>query len=183
MGIETSSDASEEHASRQRPVAIAATAMDRFIGMERKFMSSIRHATRSRAALYGAAAALIITLASGCSSILGTDRSTAETVRVVVTGQSPVPLQLVTSTRFARAFNDDGEEQIRLIVADTAHVSPPVDRTVSFGTADRFAVMLINPSSEATADVTMTVTVDGKEVYRQSATLRDASLRFTYYLF
>ena len=144
-------------------------------------MSRFRQtASRATTAVLGA---FIITLVGACSSILDTDRRTAENVQVTVTGQSPVPLQLVTSTRFLRGFDDDGQEQIRLIVADTANVSVPVEKTVQFGTSDRFAVMLINPSTEATASVTMVVSVDGTEVYRQAATLRDASLRFTYYLF
>lgn len=146
-------------------------------------MSGTKRARRSLVATYGAMAAMIITLAAGCSSILDTDRTTAGSARVVVTGSSPVPLQLVTSTRFARGFDEEGQEQIRLIVADTANVTPPIDKSVAFGTSDRFAVLLINPSTEATADITMTVSVDGKEVYRQAATLRDASLRFTYFLF
>ena len=90
---------------------------------------------------------------------------------------------LVTSTRFVRGFNEDGGEEIRLTTADTVQFQPPMVTTVPFGEADRLAVIVINPSTDATADVTLVVTVDGEEVFRQAATMRDASLRFTYYLF
>jgi hypothetical protein len=124
---------------------------------------------------------VVLTLISGCSSVTDSNR-TADTAQVTVTGTSTVPLTLITSTRFTVQAND-GTETVTLLVADTAVLELPIDRSVPFGDSDRFFVQLFNPDPVVDATVDMRVLVDGVQVYRQAAMLRDASLIFRYRLY
>lgn len=124
-----------------------------------------------------------ISLAAGCSSIVDTDRTTAEEARLTVTGTSPVPLKVITSTRFSVGFTPEGNEAVSYVQSDTVELTLPIDRRLRFGSGDRVHFTVWNPSEEATADIDVRVRVDGNDVFRQSATLRGASLSFNYFLF
>lgn len=126
--------------------------------------------------------ALFIITGASCSSITDS-RGSADHTRILVTGTSETPLTLVTSTVFGVQYTDEGIEQIILGEADTVQLSLPIDRRVDFQGSDRVLVALSNPSTSSEAAIDMRVLIDGNEVYRQTATLLDASLRYIHFLF
>jgi hypothetical protein len=137
---------------------------------------------RYRSVTLTAAASLLIITVAACSSITDSRRQ-ADHARILVTGESATELTLITSIVFGVQFDENGQELIILGEADTAHVSLPVDQRVQFRGSDRVFVQLINPSMTEEAAVQLRVLIDGDEVYRQSATLVDASLRYMHFLF
>jgi hypothetical protein len=136
---------------------------------------------RSRSAALFPLLSILAFVASGCDSILGTNRAEfANNARVIVQGTSGVPLTLVTSTHFAAVPDPDTGDLIASIV--TARVdtlrSLPSQHDFDVRGFDRFLARLINPDSAVTATVHMQVLLDGKLVFTQHATMRDASLEF-----
>lgn len=118
----------------------------------------------------------------GCDSIVSTDAHVARAARVVITGTSPVPLELLTSTDFTAVKNPDtGETVYTLNTSSAETISVPFDRTFQLNGSDRFFVRLTNADQNATAAVRMQVLVDGKSMYDVNATLKDAALKFSYF--
>lgn len=123
----------------------------------------------------------MLTLAAAGCGVLNSDEDHPEEARVIVTGSSPVPLLLITSTQFV--FDIDpatGDRTARALVADTSTISLPVDRTYAFGNSNRFLVRVANPDLDQTASVQVRLLIDGKEVFNDAATMRDAALQYTY---
>lgn len=119
---------------------------------------------------------------AGCDSLLGTDQAAfAAEARVLLDGTSPVPILLVTSTNFRAGIDDEtGEVVTDLIAADTVVLTTiDVDETYDIFGADRFLVRVANPDENETATIHLRVLLDGREVYNQHATMRDASLEYT----
>lgn len=117
----------------------------------------------------------------GCSSITGS-QDDAENARVEVTGTSPVPLQLVQSTEwFLYTDLETGDELVSLISADTTEVELPFERTVAFTNSRRIYFEVRNPELEEEAEIRMRVLFDDAVMFDQSATMRDASLSFSFF--
>ncbi|MGH7476132.1 MAG: hypothetical protein ACRELD_07570 [Longimicrobiales bacterium] len=122
----------------------------------------------------------IAVVSGGCDSIFGADDQRPEQARIIVEGSAPAPLQLITSTRFRRFINEDGEVRVELIVSDTASVAPPLDRTLQLsGQAVGVFARLTNPDTMV-ASVRMRVLIDNDVRYDQLADLSDASLEFSF---
>jgi hypothetical protein len=124
---------------------------------------------------------LLLVLAGACT-ILDSTEDVAKEARVVVTGTTPVPLELVTSTKFTRTISETGEVSISLAFADTVLVdlAATLDRTYPVRPDRGFLVRLRNHSTDA-AVVSMQVYFDGKLNFdRQNVMLQDASLEFSY---
>ena len=122
--------------------------------------------------------------AAGCSEILDSSINVPEEAEVTVTGSSPVPLRLVMSSRFLGIWNaEEGKYDVMLNAADTVTVtSLPITRTHPLNETGVFFVRLTNPDLEQTASIEMRVRIDGREVYSQSANMRDASLEYVYFV-
>jgi hypothetical protein len=123
----------------------------------------------------------MLLVAGACSSLLETEAHTIRNGRVTVTGTSPVPMLLITSTNFTATRAENGSLLVDYVAADTAVITLPFDRSYSFGQTDRFVVKLANSDSDTTADIEMRVFTDGSESYRQRATMKDSSLEFVFY--
>jgi hypothetical protein len=141
-----------------------------------------RHGGAPRRTILALVAAVLGATSAACDGLLGTDQAAfAADARVLLSGTSPVPLLLVTSTNFT-AEQDfvTGELITNLIVSDTITLATPtLDQHFEILGADRFLVRLINPDLNETADIHLRVELDGRQVYNQRATMRDASLEYT----
>ena len=123
----------------------------------------------------------LLVLAGACT-FLESKEDVAREARVVVTGTAPVPLELVTSTKFTRTIEETGEVTISLAFADTAFVSlaDPHDKTYPVRPDRGFLVRLRNHSTDP-AVVSMQVFFDGKLYFdRQGVALQEATLEFSY---
>ncbi len=121
-------------------------------------------------------------LLSGCSNLIESEQRLVKNARVTVSGTSPVPMLLITSTNFTATRNlEAGGLNVNYILADTAAITLPYDRSYSFGESDRFVVKLVNGDRDSTASVEMRVYLDGEENYRQAAIMKDSSLEFVFY--
>lgn len=117
----------------------------------------------------------------GCSA-MEVEEKIAERARVVVEGTAPVPLELITSTKFTRTILENGAVQIVLSKADTTFISPnpPFDRTFPVKPDWGFYVRLRNPVMTP-AVVSMRVYFDGELTFNhRNITLQDASIDFSY---
>jgi hypothetical protein len=121
--------------------------------------------------------------AAGCDALLQADYGFANDARVTVEGTSPVPLLLLTSTRYTTLYNaSTGQWEASLVVADTQHLATlPFDGSYDLRRKDRFLVRLVNPDSAAEAVVHLQVRMDGRLVYTQRASMRDAALQYMTY--
>jgi hypothetical protein len=122
--------------------------------------------------------------ASACDSVLHTDDRPVINAQIQVTGTSPVPLLLVTSTNFRAERNiETNQLSVFPVSADTVRLTVPYDRSLAFNGADRLFVKLVNPDLNETASIRLRVVIDGKEMFNESAAMRDASLNFTFFNF
>lgn len=118
---------------------------------------------------------------AGCDSLLSTEREFAENARVVVTGNSPIPLKLVLSNQFVAVPDPTtGQVTISLVLADTVDLALPIERTYPLGDGRRILVRLINTDGTQDATVRMRVFLDDDEVYNEQAILRNAYLEYTF---
>ncbi len=124
---------------------------------------------------------LLLIGASGCGLLETEDRGAEEAV-VDITGDTPVPLQLITSDAFVVALDPETLlETVQFARADTITLdSLPFSNPYAIAAFDRFLIRLSNPDS-AVASVRMTVTVDGSVEYDQPATISEGgSLEFRF---
>jgi len=137
--------------------------------------STLRQATR--VLLVG----LLLIVAAACN-IFEAEEEIADEARVVVTGTTSEPLQLVTSTKFTRTFLETGEIRLSVAFADTMVLTldSPHDQIYPIKPDRGFLVSLRNPVMDP-AVVSMQVFFDGELVYNhQNITLQEASLEFSY---
>ncbi len=126
--------------------------------------------------------AALAALLSGCSSLIESEQRLVKNARVTVSGTSPTPMRLITSTNFTATRNfETGSLTVNYITADTVMITLPLDQSYSFGQSDRFVVKLVNGDANSTASVDMRVYLDGEEKYRQGATMTNSSLEFVFY--
>lgn len=132
----------------------------------------------------GLACAMLLLPALGCSEILDSSIETPEQAMVTVSGTSPVPLQLILSSRFIGIWNpEESKYEVTLNDADTVQVaSLPISRTHPMNETGVFFVRLTNPDLAQTASIELRVRIDGREVYSQAATMRDASLEYLFFV-
>ena len=136
-----------------------------------------------RGRLRGLPGILILTATlTGCEGLFDTSPNRADSAQILVTGQSPVPLQLILSNQFLNVPDPStGQILTSLVVADTFDLQLPIDQEYPMGSSARIFVRLIQPDSMQEANVTMRVLLDGKrEVYEQQARLRNAFLEYTF---
>ena len=123
----------------------------------------------------------LLTAAIGCG-IFETTEEIADEARVVVTGDAETPLLLVTSTKFTRFFNDEGDPVISLAFSDTASITLDVthDKIYPIRPDRGFYVKLTNPDT-LTAIVSMQVYFDGELSYeRKNLSLTNASVDYNF---
>jgi hypothetical protein len=124
---------------------------------------------------------LFVLLGAGCDSLFDTSQDRAENARVRVTGTSPIALQLILSNQFVNVPDPTtGQFVTQLVAADTFDLQLPIDRSYPLGDAERIFVRLTQPDSMQEAHITMRIHLDDREVYQQEATLRNASLEYTF---
>jgi len=114
--------------------------------------------------------------------ILETEDEIADEARVVVSGTASNPLLLITTTKFERFYDEEGEAQTTVVVADTVTIDPAAgyDHVYPVKPDKGFLVRLVNPETE-TAVVSIQVYFDGELSYDQkNVSLSDASLEFSY---
>ncbi len=140
-------------------------------------MRSLR-ATRG-AARAGALALLLLTAACG---IFEGEERIAEKARVVVSGETTVPLELVASTKFIRTRQPEGQTDITLLQADTFQLTLEnvFDQEFPVKPDRGFFVRLRNYDT-IPALVSMQVYFDGELTYdQQNVTLQQAYLEFSF---
>ena len=131
----------------------------------------------AKAGLFALASGLV-----GVVACVSTDADVRpQNARVTVTGTSPTPLQLVTSTDFFEELIGEGTEIRAILVdADTTVVNPPFDQTFPLSSLGSVLVRLIQPDSTP-SDVTMQVWLDGVLEYEQAATMsQGASIEYRF---
>lgn len=139
---------------------------------------------RSHARRALACATLLIAAATAaCDSVLDSSQDPPDEAEVTVTGTSPVPLQLILSSRFIGIWNaEQGKYEITLNAADTVQIGAlPITRTKAMNETGVFFVRLTNPALDQTASIVLRVRIDGREVYSQAANMRDASLEYVFF--
>lgn len=138
---------------------------------------------RGRYALWPVLAAGTL-MTGSCDFPFGSNTAAfADNARVIVEGTSAAPLLLITSTEFVTTQDPLSDDVLtNLIVSDTAMLSAlPGDRSFVIRGADRFLARVANSDTATTATIHMRVLLDGKEVFNQRATMRDASLEYTVF--
>ena len=136
---------------------------------------------RRRSRIAWLALPILTLLTASCSSILDTSEDYADNAIVEVTGTSPVPLLLVSSTNWVYVPDPiSGEPTVAMNDADTVSLQLPINRSVAMTISRRIFFALINPDSTQTASVRMRVRLDDQLVYDQAANMRDASLEFSF---
>lgn len=133
-----------------------------------------------------ATAFMISSLTAACDLLSEPkDPGRVERATVEVTGESPVPLLMVTSTVFSIGIDEEvGDQVIVISEADTVEVQQlPYQRTVSLAPTYRILFRLVNPDDQHEANVRMRVRLGDDVVYDQQATLKNASLQFSHVQF
>jgi len=127
-------------------------------------------------------AAVAVVILTGACGILDSGGGVAKEARLVVSGTSPGALELITSTKFTRTYENDGSITIALIVADTVLLPMGSTHNQTYPVSpDRgFLARLTNPHDEP-AVVSMQVYFDGKLRYdRQDMILEAIPLEFSF---
>ncbi len=119
----------------------------------------------------GYALAALAALLTGCS--LGTDTSSEE-ARVVLTGNTPVDIQMITSTHFTVSVDGEtGNTQTTLVDADTVDIRPPFDQTWEISEYGLFLVRVVNADT-TWAEFDMRITIDGDTKFDDTLRMRAA---------
>lgn len=126
-------------------------------------------------------APLILTLSfAGCSSATDSEEW-AENAYLEVTGTSPVPLMIVSSTVWVFDYDDEtGERYVSLATADTLEAELPVVVTVPITLTGRIFFRVINPDATQEASIRMRMLLDDRLVFDDVGTLLDASLEYSF---
>lgn len=111
-----------------------------------------------------AAMMTLVTLLAGCSSIT---ESRAKVARVVLSGDIPADLRIVTATAYGLYQDPTTGEVYRLpAAADTVVARPPFDETYDISTYGMFLVKVIAAEPD-TLRFRLTVAIDGRTRYEQ----------------
>ena len=124
---------------------------------------------------------ILTLLATACSSVLDTTQDYADNAILEVTGTSPVPLHVLSSTNWVYVTNpDNGEQIVSTTSVDTVSLQLPINRVVPLTNSLRIYFKVTNADVNQTATIRMRVLLDNKVMYDQAATMRDASLAFSF---
>ncbi len=124
---------------------------------------------------------ILTLLAGSCSSVLDSTQDYADSATIEVTGTSPVPLLLVSSTNWVYVTSQEtGALIVSTTTADTVSLQLPINRTISITDRYRVFFQVINRDTTQTASIRMRVLLDSKLVFDQAATMRDASLEYSF---
>ena len=123
---------------------------------------------------------MIALAGAGCDSVLDDTQELPDFARVVLTGTSPVDLEIVTSTNYQVVSDFELQETfIQLILSDTVLAVPPYEDDIDIRSSERFFVRVTNHALEV-ADVTLEVSFDGRVEYSQAAFMSEGgSLEFS----
>lgn len=123
---------------------------------------------------------LLVLGGAGCDDLLDDTQPLPDFARVVLTGASPVDLEIVTSTNFQVVSDFELQETfVQLILSDTALAVPPYEDDIDIRSTERFFIRVTNHAAEV-ADITLEVSFDGTVEYNQSAFMSEGgSLEFT----
>ena len=129
-------------------------------------------------------AALALAGAASACDLLDDDQVLPDVARVVLTGSSPVDLEMVVSDNFQVVADVTlGSRYTVLVHADTLLVRPDFSQDYDIQVSRRFLVRLTNHSSEV-AQVNLSVAFDGEVGYSQQATMAEGgSLEFSEIFF
>lgn len=133
-------------------------------------------------ALLRAGLMAFLVLSTSACGLFETEEEIADEARVLIEGTSPTPLQVITSTRFERVYNEEGDLNTLLLVSDTAMVDlgTPFDEIFPVRPDVGFLVRVRNLEADP-AVISMRVYFDGDLRYnQQNVSLSDASLEFSY---
>ena len=115
-------------------------------------------------------------------NVFETTEDIADNARVVISGTAQAPLQLITSTKFERWYDEENNPHITLIVADTTGIDLASihDQIYPVKPDKGFLVRLVNPETEP-AVISIQVYFDGELSYDQTnVSLSDASIEFSF---
>lgn len=149
-------------------------------GSTRKAMFQL-HSGAIRPVLRFLSLAFLASQAAACNVFETTDEI-ADNARVVISGTAPAPLQLITSTKFERWYDEDDGVHTTLVQADTSYIDLTTihDQIYPVKPDRGFFVRLVNRETKA-AVVSLQVYFDGELTYDQSdVSLSDASIEFSY---
>lgn len=125
---------------------------------------------------------LLLTTSVAACGVFESEEDIAKNARVVISGSTPVPLTLITSTRFERSFAENGQPLLTLIRSDTTELtlSSVHDEIHPIRPDKGFLARVINPTQE-TATISMQVYFDGELNYdQQNVSLTDSSIEFSF---
>jgi hypothetical protein len=144
---------------------------------------SIRKPWQLRQVCLWSGLTILTALCAGCDSLLGAHSAFADEARVLITGDTPVPMKIIVSTQFTAVRGLDGNLVPTILQADTiSAVTLPHDRRHVIKGRDRFLVRVMNSDAESTATIQMRVFLDQNEIFNQRATMKDSYLEsISYY--
>jgi len=125
-------------------------------------------------------ACLLVVSVVGCDGLLDDDQDRPDFARYVLTGMSPVDLEVITSTNFTVVSDFELQQTlVQFVLSDTTLAVPPLDEDVDIRTTERFFIRVTN-YSDSVADVSLQVSFDGQVAYDQDAFMSaGASLEFS----
>ena len=124
----------------------------------------------------------LLVLQTGACNVFETKDEVAKEARVVISGTAPAPLELITSTRFQRWNDEEGDSHLTLLVSDTLALELTTDHDQIYPIKPDlgFFVKLSNPDANP-AVVTMKVYFDGELNYdQQNVSLSESSIEFSF---
>lgn len=129
---------------------------------------------------------LLLLLATGACSVFKSEDEVADQARVVLTGTVTDSTVLITSTKFERWFDDQGEPHTSLTVSDTIPLKPYMEGGAAFDEIypvkpDIGFLARVVHSDTVPSIISMQVYFDGELNYDQrDVSLVDSSLEFSY---
>lgn len=106
-----------------------------------------------------ALALVAVVMTAACGDL--TTNASSEQARVVLTGDTPVDVRVITSTRFGYTVNPDtGERETVLQEADTVDVRAPYDETYDITQFGIFLVRIVG-ESETISTIDLRISIDG----------------------
>lgn len=125
---------------------------------------------------------LLMVLMVGCN-VFESEDEIADEARVTITGTATDSTEVITSTKFTRQINQDGETLITFLQSDTVplDLSVPFDEIYPVRPDRGFLVRVVNRDKDDPTVITIKVYFDGDLNYSQeNVSLVDSSIEFSY---
>ncbi len=133
-----------------------------------------------RRTVLGTAFLIAALAAAGCDAITDTTGRYADDARIELSGTSPGPLVLVSSTHWVYAIDENtGFPYVHLYEADTTEVELPAEKNVALAPRYRILFRVINPHAEE-ANIRMRVLLDGELKYDAETPIGDMPVDYTF---